>query len=617
MGKIEKFLIALGTVALFAMVSPEIGIYAIITIIGIPFGYAYWFTPAIFTIFLLAYGIFRFLNLSGRMGALVALLISAIALAIPPYLLNMPINAKANAAVEGDLNNIQFPLRGGVLASRETLRFSKGEAKCGGFCLHALLGGTAVKFLVVDTKSPHDKLTSDTQAVAFRLERRQACPTYSFGAGTHTLKLPLTGNQNVRPADPIETLKLLASNGECLVSELAELGEADLVVSRGKLEPESYNNSKLGFGFFTNTVYADRFAVHQKSANGRFEEIFRNTEVQYKQFAPLLVPIAYMRNFQDADVGWLRMEETLNVHNKYHDPAKWGKFLTRDLGLNLALKGDDTRRKTLDKLQTLLQRGGPPSPVEWELFSQYFDRIGIGHNTKMSLKDFKLGLQMLENPMFPVPPRASQITNFARLQLTDSKFERLIGLLLDRLKNAGSQYEVFGETAASQIKRISLSFKQLPDAAFTPHKDILFSLAKDPKTQRDGWLALKRLSVFGEDAVPPLMDLVKFGTEPKKIFRGDERLKNGFQAGLQGLCNAGLNASSALNELSALAQDRKLPDYGSSGRLLFTTLLRLGGEPATVKAIFEASPQNTSNFSDKRFERFVKRANHPRPPCYY
>ena len=546
-----------------------------------------------------------------------SLILALAVLAVPPYVLNGPLHRKAGSLAANDLDRLQQPIEARTIASRENFRFAKDATQCDGFCLHALLSGAAERFLVSDTDTPYGKVSPTDQAIEFRLERKDACPSVTFKPGAHSLNFRSVKGDAARAADPVETLKLRISDGECLVSRPVDLGAADIVVSRGNITDRAYRRSDTGFSLTADTVIANRIIVHQRTASSRFDETYRQTEVRYRPLGWLLVPWVSMRSGFNVDVGWWRGESSINVRSRYHDPAEWTKFLTGKLGLDLQLKGEDTKKKTLDKLRKLLDDGTPPNPADWALFSQYFDRIGIGRNTKMSANDFELGLRMLENKDYPVPPRLHNLVKHAERHGSDRKMARLADLLVHRLHDDARHHRALGANPREQIRQLALGIRTLPDAALLPHRETLVSLASRSDVQRDGYVALQRLAVYGDLAVPTLLALMKTGLEGGEHFYRDTRFQHPYLGGLQGLCLAGAKAPSARQELRQLTDAGQLPDHGPYGRLLFTTLLRVGEDKEDVRALFVAAARNKKNATDRHFNALATRALKDKPRCHF
>ncbi len=608
----------MGVLSLVVLAVPGFGALVALTLIGLPLAVAYWATPAVFMLCLIAYVINRILPLAGKTGAALSLVAAAATLAVPPYLLNGPVHRNAASLAAGDLDALQLPITARSIASRQNFRFGKEVTQCGGFCLHVLLTGTADRFLVADTDTPHGDIAPDQEAIEFRLERRDACPPVYFKPGTYTLTFPAANGDTARAADPVETLKLRAIEGECLVSRPATLGDADIVISRGAVTKGVHRRSDTGgYSFSTETASANRIAVHRKAGDTRFDEVYRNTQVRYRLFGWLLVPSVTMNSSFKVSTGWWRRENWINVQSRYDHPHAWTTFLTQKLGLDLKLEGEDTKAKTLARLRKLLDEGTPPNPADWALFSQYFDRIGAGSNTKMSAEDFELGLRVLGNAEFPAPPSPHNLIRYVERNAGDAEMAHLVGLFVERLNGDAARHQALGARPEDQIKLLSNVVRRLPDAALLPHKDTMISLASRPDIQRHGYVALRRLSVYGDDAVPALLTLMKAGFDGGEHFYRYHRYQNPYLGGMQGLCLAGARAASALPELRQLTAEGKLPNHGSHGRLLFTTLLRLGEDRDRVRTLFMAAARNKANATDEHFDALAARASGEKPPCHF
>ena len=614
MGRIEIFLIVLGVVSLLSLGAPELGILPAITVIGLPLAFVYWFSPAVFTVVLIAYVIFRFLPLPGMVGGAVSLIFAGALLAVPPYLLNMPIHSKAASFAQGDLAQLKRPLKTDVLASREKFRFRKAQTRCDGFCLHALLSGTAKRFLVAHMDNPSGAIAPDQEVTAFRLENREVCPPIELRSGEHKLPLPRTSDDSVRQADPVETLKLKAAEGVCLVSAPATLGEADLVVSRGLITPGIHRRTRVGYELFKDTVSAERISVHQRTAGEGFTDTFRQTEVRYQPFAWLLVPGFSMYSSLNFHPGWWRRQGKINVKSRYHNPSKWGEFLTGTLGLNLKLQGEDTKQKTLVKLRRRLDEGSSPSDAELELFVQYFGRLGRGGGTRVERQDFDLASRMLASAQYPVPPNLSNMVTYAERAARPGELERFAGLLIDRLNERGRRP---GTDRDEQLRHLVMAIRKLPDRALMAHREDMLALARSPRMQVQGYVALQQLSAYGDAAVPTQLALMEVGLEGGEHFYRKNKFQHPYLGGLLGLCKAGHRAQSALEPLRQMTEAGRLPQHASYGRLLFTTLLRLGEDPEKVRALFVAAARNKANASDRHFDKLKAGAARKRPACHY
>ncbi|MEM8647061.1 MAG: hypothetical protein AAGF86_12025, partial [Pseudomonadota bacterium] len=604
-----------GVVSLISLAAPELGILPAITIIGIPLAFAYWFTPAFFTVALLAYIIYRFLRLKGMVGGAVSLIFAGVLLAIPPYLLNMPIQSKAASLASGDADTLQLPLKADVLANRERFRFRRDGNRCDGFCLHALLSGTAKRFLVAHMKNPSGDIVADQDVTAFRLENRDVCPPLQAKTGEPKLEFPHSRKgDKTRTADALETMKLRAAEGVCLVSAPAKLGEADVVISRGLITPGVRWNTRAGYGFFNDTVSAERTSVHVRTAGEGYKETYRATEVRYRPFAWLLLPGASMSNGPSLHSGWWRRNAKINVESSYHNPSEWAEFLTGPLGLKLKLEGEDTKQKTLVKLRRRLDEGTSPSAAERALFVQYFNRLEWRGSTRIQRQDFDLAARMLASTEYPVPPKLHQLVAYAARETGPDDLEQFADLLIDRLIERGRQP---GTERDEELRHLVLAVNRLPDSTLQDRRDDMLALAHSPRMQVQGYTALQRLAAYGDTAVPTLLALMEVGLEGGEHFYRKNQFQHPYLGGLLGLCRAGHTAQSALEPLRRMSEAGRLPQHAGYGRLLFTTLLRLGEDPEKVRALFVAAARNKANATDRHFERLKARAKRTKPSCYY
>ena len=194
---------------------------------------------------------------------------------------------------------------------------------------------------------------------------------------------------------------------------------------------------------------------------------------------------------------------------------------------------------------------------------------------------------------------------------------RLAGFIVTRLNSNRQNYWHLGVKPREEIKTLALGIRRLPAAHLLPHKEAMIAVASRPDVQLYGYFALQRLAVFGDDAVPTLLQLMKTGLAGGDKFFRKNQFQHPYIAGLIGLCEAGPSATSALADLRKMQDQGVLPTHASYGRLLFKTLIRLGENKEHVRELFKASARNEAYATDERFQRLVVRANRKNPDCYY
>ena len=614
MSSFRIFMIVLGIVAAIGLAVPEIGLVAAMTFIGIPITIALWAAPALFLLLLIAHLVWRVLPVSGTAGVIVSLIASAAILAVPAVLLNQQIHAKARSHVSGDRNDLSLPLKANVIALRERTRFGRDVIPCGGFCLHALLSGTAKRVLVASANTPHEGLSPEEPAISFSLEKRATCPPVSFQSGGYRLKLPNTNGAGQRGADPVEEMKLRISEGECLVQRETVLSQADLVISRGSVVSGVGYGSRAGFSLTADTNSVDRISVHVPSAGG-FKEIYRRTAVRYFPFIPMLLPGPQTGYGFEVNNGWWRRAAYIN-RSRYDDEYAWGTFLTEKLGFDLALAdGEKTKERILENVTRIVDANRAPSVAEWTAIKGYFERAGLSSRKGgIGGEDFAIAGRMLESPHFPAPPRSYSLVRYIATKEPGAAVQRFADLLLDKLKAGKTWPNGIEDDLAEQVRDLSLGVQALPDEALANRFDVMAELSQRPDVRQHGWVLVSKLSVFGAEAVPPLLASVEAGLAGGEHFFRDNRYQHPYLGGLIGLCKTGVQASAALPKLTGWANEEKLPFHASYGELLVNTFTRTGADPEWLWGKWSVANKGKER---KFFDHLTKRALSEKPRCHY
>ncbi|MEJ6709937.1 MAG: hypothetical protein QNK92_14290 [Amylibacter sp.] len=135
-------------------------------------------------------------------------------LIVPAQLLNFQMERKVQALVEGDRDELVLPLKFEAVTLRTKSVWNSSGSLCGGFCLHALLTGTAKKVLKTNTKNFTKPIDFDEEVIEISLQRRDTCPAITFSPGQHRLDIPLDRTSGKRAANAIEDMKLGMNSGE-------------------------------------------------------------------------------------------------------------------------------------------------------------------------------------------------------------------------------------------------------------------------------------------------------------------------------------------------------------------------------------------------------------------
>ena len=612
----KYYLVILGLGTVLVLSYPGLGIIPMFSVIGIPLAFAYWAIPALFLTLVITHFFCALLPFKGIVNIFISLVACGLVLAAPAFLLNRQLSKQAHEIVANDHNNLYLPLLSKVIAVRRISRYrwSKGTIHCDGFCLHALLTGEANRVLVTKSREPENVLNLKEKVTAFSLLAGDNCPAIKFTPGHHRLNLLSGKNDFRRSVSAIEEMKLRISNGDCLISQSALLGDADMIISIQRLA-RSVRNAKLGFALNVQSISTDRITVHLPVHGGSdFEEKFRWTGVSYKPFAPLMIPAPLFGYGVELGMGWLRLDRKINIPNKYYERPDWVGFLTKTLGMKLALNGADTKTRILKKIENVLSENRPPSRSEWQVFSEYFDRTAIGRNTNMQKSDLDIAMRMLESPVFPAPPRLYNMSKFAAKSEPGANAIKLASLLLTRMENGQTWATDLGVTRKSSLSNLGLAIQWLPDEAIKPHFQQFMRVARISDVRVHAYRAFRKIGVFGERAVPQLLSLINSGLKGGKGFFRINSYQHPYIAGLSGMCIAGPAVKSALTPMLRLMNNNKLAMHSSLGDLTINALVRIGAEPDVLWPYYADANKNRTR---KSFDHEVKRAQSTRPDCDY
>ncbi|WP_455273231.1 hypothetical protein [Rhizobium herbae] len=594
LGKAVVILVVLTAVALAV---PQLSILAAMTGIGIPIALGIWFAPALLLIlflFLLIKELFPS-RLPGR--TFVALALALVVLALPPLVLNIKIDSQAKTWIADDRNDLVLPLKVRVIAVRQAMdRYpKKGTIECDGFCMHALLTGTAEKVLLAQAEKAAAQPRQQETAIAFRFEKRGSCPAVNYGNVSQSLDLPRT-DRDGSEVRAVDLINLKVSQGECLIRERTTLAEAQIVITRRDVKTSAPEIDD-GFSLAADTVSASRMTVHARDISSiDFQEVYRKTEIRYRPFGYLMVPFVNSGSGFEMKPGWWRNTQRLNASGVYADGGKdWIKLLTETLGFKLTLESQGADESINNNIEAAIAARRAPTAAEWKAYSDYFDNAAI--RSKLTKPEFDLQMKILSDPNFPPPPRLYSIVRFST-KAAPSALPTLASAIVKRSLAGKTWPDSVGVSQWQSLSNLSLGIKTLPADALKPYFAEMVQLSKNREARTAMYQGLTRLHVFGDAAVPAMLGLIEEGLSGGDFFSRDIAYQHPYLAGLEGLCLAGASASSALPYLRGWLVEKRLP----VGALLVTTMTGLGAQPDQLWEMYSAA---NSKSTRKNFDRLV------------
>lgn len=595
-----------------AITIPSVTIVLMFTGIGLPLGLLILFGPPVFTVLLPLFVLYTITPASPLGKLVIASVLTGLILCLPPLWLNAPIKATAEAWTSHDHNRIHLPLRPSSIGIKKARNYEREASQCDDLCLRVLLTGTASRFLISISDRPDLPPTGREAALEFSLQRRDVCPAVRFKPGFDVLDLP--GDRNGREkADAIDLIQLRIATGECLIQRATLLSEAEIVITRG-LTKTGTSALDAGFNLNADTIKVFRTSVYSRSADTSYEETYRQTSVHYMEFAPLLTPVVNGGSEFKMAPGFMRFNRGINWAGESYAFPAITRLLTDVLGLNLVLNGDHAGERIERTIDNALQETRSPTAAEWSAFSTYVDRVVVGSRDGVPETLYHLYLRLVQDLRYPPPPRLYAVARQAVKRGNTADLELLARMIVRRAQ-AGVTWSVGpSNNIATHWTSIGTALQQMPLDVLQPYKSELLDIARNPDAQAYGWTALSHLSVFGEDAVPTLLYLVDTGLSGGKGSFKSIEYEHPYLAGITGLCKAGASAGSALPQMRIWWEQGRLPNAGSHGRLVVSTLAGLG---MSAEEIWPRYSQSLSKPSRADLDKLVKPSGKANWRCQY
>ncbi|QDG94560.1 hypothetical protein NIBR502774_18690 (plasmid) [Rhizobium sp. NIBRBAC000502774] len=262
----------------------------------------------------------------------------------------------------------------------------------------------------------------------------------------------------------------------------------------------------------------------------------------------------------------------------------WGRFLTDTLGLDLAINASGIEEAIAASIEEAIRS---PTAGEWRTYTDYHNSLPLFF--ELSKPAFDLQLKILADPAFPPPPRLGSLVEDSR------KNERValpvVASEMIKRALAGKTWpDLIGVTVDQSLENLSSGIVALPDKSLEPYIVEMTWLSEQREARKSMRGALTRLHVYGDAAVPAMLNLIETGLTEKEGISQEDRHEAYF-AGAQGLCLAGRSASSALPQLREWLSNHRLSLPGKAGEILEIAMARIDAQPR--------EHGETSSFTDR------------------
>ena len=591
-------LIVLGLVTLVTYLVPWIVIVAMISIIGIPIAFGLMAAPGIFLFLLLAKLIHK--PISGHALSPIAAAAGALALlAGIPYPYNVAMDRRMDELVACDVERFNEPLRVKTFAMRSESRFGSGnEPQCDDLCQRMLLNDQAQRVVYATVKTIDAPLDPSAPAMSFRLERRADCPAPSLTAGSGAVHIE--GEQRAyRDKTATELLHLVIAAGNCLVGEKTTLGDADAIVTRGSLQ-RGETPMRAGFTLGADTIRADRLALHVRGPQG-VVEVLRRTAVMAEKLTPILFASLNMSGM-DVRPGFFRIADYRNSASNRYEDREWSVFLSKTLGLDLALRPGDAVVETRGLIVAALDRPGPLNAAQQKLIDDYF--AGLGKSNSFDPSEDALALRLLNDERAPLAQGVWAAVRNAR-DRPPAYFASIAGAAFRRLRAV----DMSAKNGSEQAQRAATLIDALPPDAVRTHRADLEWLAREEKLSVQAWTALRQLAAFGADAAPTLLYLIDDSARIRgadvKRSRNTNDWQHPYLAGIGAFCRMGRSGGAMAQPLIERLDAGAVLVYGSYWRQTIATFVSLGADPEDLWPHMQSAEKN---YNRERFDKDVERS---------
>ena len=600
----DSILVILGIISAIVIAVPELGMLAVYTIILFPVALLFWEIPRIF-ITLLAVRILIYITKtigenSNKRKALAFGFGLGVLLLAPSILINFSVERNVQSLIADDHNSIELPIGKKIIAIRTKSNSNKSKPFCDAFCLHVLLSGAVEKILILNTQEPHLEPDMKSVAIEYSLEKMDNCAPYDFKGRDSFLSLPKSDVANKTSINAVTEMKFHTNVGECLVSKMAFLNEADLIISIGRLQNE-VTGRDFSSGFSRSGSYAHRLTIHEKNDIDKgFIEKYRRTSASYNNVRTPLLPSYAMSGISSIRSVWTTKSKTANLVKSEDGLKPLTRLAINELGLNLYINNEEYKDKLLAKLDSIAKQDRKPTLKEWEFVTTYLKDFKVKRSDE---RDFKTLLKLFNNYKIPTSWALVHIMRAAKNLDQKELVAELVDNIFYRFNNRSKWSKGLPISKEKNVDILISALEVVPNEFLKPYFPQYVNLITELGIKSDKYSFISRLSVFDKKAIPILLEIIETNN---KISGNKYEIRSypSFYAALKGICLMGGQASKVLPKLTELLNQRHFPLTPNNGsELTIKTFARLGFDMEILWQMYSLENQNAKR---DKFDLIIK-----------
>lgn len=556
---------------IFAIMAALIGLF--------PVTLFFWFLPTISVYLLAVIAIIVVFALFRVRSLLISLPVAIGMVGVTTWVTTNKVNETLNqraALLMRDDHDLAAPVAPiSVLAVVEDQEQSK-QPICTDLCQRALLNRVVDAIVMIRVESTAQTLNQNWPGTLYRLQEQSSCPSQKDVPEYHDeIAGDLKGYWPSRSA--AVALRIEAAKGHCLVSEAARLRDADAVIVEGMIKRETLSYD-VNWDVYADNASARRVQFFRRE-NGRYEERYRSTRVEVQSWLPAMLFASSNPMQLRWQPRWVRKRQVLDVKPFAQDIDSPLSFARARLGFDLRLDQSRLGRE-LRAIMDDAAAGTRSFPAQGDrVLEAYLEEIAKRQTIPPA--DLELSLRLLAEPRVPLGIWARGVVT-GIVGTSPTLATRVASSLFARLSAASRPDTLMTESERhSEITSVAAGIKALPDSALLPHFEALVSLSRNEDVWGPGHEAIVKLSVFGDKAVPALIDVIDRASALGRSPSGKELdWREPMTGAMQALCWAGPSARTALPLLQQRVQGDMVAGIPMDAELVKNTLSRLSTDVA-------------------------------------